>query len=177
MHPRLTSEPASDPTVEVRPADPSQYCDIGELCVGAYIAGGHLTSGDPYEETLRNVAGRDLGGTVLVAMRDGLLVGTATICNPGSPCSEVSRAGEAEFRFLAVAPIAWGTGVGEAIVATLHERARREGASAMVICVMALNEAGHRFYTRLGYQRLPERDWSPSPHVQLQAYAYELRTR
>lgn len=161
----------------MRPADPSQYSDIGELCVRAYIAGGHLTSGDPYEETLRDVAGRDLGGTVLVAMRDGVLVGTATICNPGSPCSEVSRNGEAEFRFLAVAPQAWGSGVGVAMVTTLHERARYAGASAMVICVMALNEAGHRFYTRLGYRRLPERDWSPSPQVHLLAYTYELRDR
>lgn len=145
--------------------------------MSAYVAGGHLTSGDPYEATLRDVAGRDRGGTVLVALRTGALVGTATSCNPGSPCSEIARPGEAEFRFLAVAPQAWGTGVGEALVTFLHERARSEGASAMVICVMAMNHAGHRFYTRLGYQRLPERDWSPSPHVQLQAYTYELRTR
>ena len=147
---------------------------IGDLCVRAYIAGGHLTSGDPYESTLRDVAGRDNEGSVLVAMRAGRLVGTATICNPGSPCSEVSRPGESEFRFLAVEPKAWGTGVGDTLVAALHEHARRNGASAMVICVMALNRAGHRFYTRLGYRRFPERDWSPTPAVQLQAYRFEL---
>lgn len=164
-----------EPPIDIRPADPSQYTAIGELCVRAYIAGGHLTSGDPYETTLRDVAGRDTGGTVLVAMREGDLVGTATICNPGSACSEVSRPGEAEFRFLAVSPQSWGTGVGEALVNTLHARARVDGASAMVICVMAHNHAGHRFYTRLGYQRLPERDWSPVPAVSLQAYAFDLQ--
>lgn len=163
-----------DAAIEIAPADPGQYPAIGELCVRAYVAGGHLQLGDPYEATLRDVAGRDMGGTVLVAMRAGVLVGTATICNPGSPCCEVSRPGEAEFRFLAVAPQAWGTGVGEALIAALHQRARQDGATAMAICVIARNQAGHRFYTRLGYRRLPERDWSPDPKVQLQAYTYDL---
>ncbi len=162
-------------SVEVRAADPGQYTAIGDLCVRAYIAGGHLRAGDPYEATLRDVAGRDSDGSVLVAMRGSRLVGTATICNPGSGCSEISQPGESEFRFLAVEPDAWGTGVGEALVEVLHARARAQGSAAMAICVMSANAAGHRFYARLGYRRVPERDWSPTPAVSLQAYVLPLQ--
>jgi hypothetical protein len=37
----------------------------------------------------------------------------------------------------------------------------------MVICVIDINTVAHRFYERLGYQRLPERDWQPVPGVDL----------
>jgi ribosomal protein S18 acetylase RimI-like enzyme len=35
--------------------------------------------------------------------------------------------------------------------------------------------AAHRLYERLGFTRVPERDWSPVPGVQLVAYALPLR--
>ena len=34
--------------------------------------------------------------------------------------------------------------------------------------------AAHRIYERLGYHRIPERDWSPQPGVDLIAFAKEL---
>ena len=34
--------------------------------------------------------------------------------------------------------------------------------------------AAHRLYERTGFRRLPERDWSPRPGVQLLAYSLEL---
>jgi hypothetical protein len=34
--------------------------------------------------------------------------------------------------------------------------------------------AAHRLYERLGFTRLPERDWSPLPGVHLMAYGLEL---
>ncbi len=36
------------------------------------------------------------------------------------------------------------------------------GAQRMVISVIDTNERAINFYTRLGYARLPERDWSPT---------------
>jgi hypothetical protein len=34
--------------------------------------------------------------------------------------------------------------------------------------------AAHRIYERLGFTRIPERDWSPVPGVDLLAYRLDL---
>jgi ribosomal protein S18 acetylase RimI-like enzyme len=34
--------------------------------------------------------------------------------------------------------------------------------------------AAQRLYERLGFTRLPERDWSPVPGIDLLVYTYEL---
>ena len=143
---------------------------VGDLCVTAYASAGHLDPADVYAETLRDARTRAESAEVLVAERDGRLVGTVTICPPGTPFSEIGREGESEFRFLAVAPEAWRTGVGEALVDACEQRAVAAGARAHVICVIDRNDGAHRFYRRLGFSRLPERDWSPREGVDLLAY-------
>jgi hypothetical protein len=35
--------------------------------------------------------------------------------------------------------------------------------------------AAHRLYERLGFHRLPERDWSPVPGVDLLVYARDIQ--
>jgi ribosomal protein S18 acetylase RimI-like enzyme len=156
--------------VTVRPASDVEYAIAGELCVTAYVAGGHLDPSDGYSDTLRDVAGRADTTQVLVAVREDVVVGSVTICPPESPWAEFARPGEFEFRFLAVDPDKWRQGIGEALVAACEERARQTAASAILIGVIDRNEAGHRMYRRLGFQREPERDWIPVPGVQLLAY-------
>jgi hypothetical protein len=34
----------------------------------------------------------------------------------------------------------------------------------------------HRLYERLGFSRLPERDWTPVPGITLRCYSLELVT-
>jgi ribosomal protein S18 acetylase RimI-like enzyme len=154
----------------VRRAEPAEFTEVGELCVAAYRAGGHLDEGDTYAETLRDAAARAASAELLVAVRDGAIVGSVTLCPHGSPFAEVGREGESEFRFLAVAPRAWRSGVGEALVDACERRAVETGCTAHVICVIDVNEAARRFYARLGFERLPDRDWSPREGVNLLAY-------
>ena len=71
---------------------------------------------------------------LLVAERDGIVVGTTTITPPGSEFREIGLDDEVEFRFLAVAPEAWRTGVGDALVAACEQHARETGATALAIC-------------------------------------------
>jgi ribosomal protein S18 acetylase RimI-like enzyme len=52
--------------------------------------------------------------------------------------------------------------------------ARERGFGAMVLSSAVTMHAAHRLYERLGFSRLPERDWSPSPGVQLVAYTLPL---
>ena len=157
-------------TLEIRAAAPSEYHVVGEMCVAAYSAGGHLNPEDDYAATLRDAQARAQSAEVIVAIRKGLIVGTVTICPVGSTFSEIGQGAESEFRFLAVAPTAWRSGVGEALVGACESRAIERGASAHVICVIDKNEGAHRFYERLGFSRLPERDWKPREDVFLQAY-------
>jgi ribosomal protein S18 acetylase RimI-like enzyme len=154
----------------IRPATDDDLEPVGDLCVTAYASAGHLDPADIYAETLRDARTRAESTEILVAERHGRIVGTVTICPPGTPFSEIGEAGESEFRFLAVAPEAWRSGVGEALVDACERRAIAAGDRAHVICVIDRNETAHRFYERLGFSRLPERDWSPRDGVDLLAY-------
>ena len=156
--------------LHVRPATEADLDAVGDLCVQAYASSGHLDPEDAYAATLRDAAARASQAELVVAERGGRLVGSVTICPTGSPFAEVGRDGEFEFRFLAVAPDAWRSGVGEALIDHCEQQARLRGASAHVICVIDRNDGAHRFYERLGFVRLPERDWDPRPDVHLLAY-------
>lgn len=159
--------------MRIRSARPDEASHIGSLTVTAYHAGGHLPEGHPYEQTLRDVLPR-LADT-LVAEVDGVVVGAVTTCGPDGGAAELCQANEWEFRFLAVAPDQWSAGVGRALIAACEQRARDFGVGTMVISVSDLNERGHAVYPRLGYQRMPERDWSPSgSDTQLLAYRKDL---
>lgn len=146
-------------TLRVRSAVAEDAAGIGDLTVGAYIAGGHLSVDSPYQQTLRDVGGR-LDATI-VAESDGELLGSVTVMPAGHDFAEISRPGEWEFRFLAVSSARWGSGVGRTLVAAAEDRAKDAGAESMVLCVVDTNTRAQEFYTSLGYERLPERDWSP----------------
>ena len=47
---------------------------------------------------------------------------------------------------------------------------RREGARQVVMSTLPRMEAAQRIYRRAGFVRLPERDWSPAPGIDLIAY-------
>lgn len=78
---------------------------------------------------------------------------------------------------LAVHPAAQGRGVGEALVRACLARAAGHDCRQMVISTRDIATAAHRLYTRLGFRRLPERDWSPAPGVHLLALAAPVAGR
>jgi ribosomal protein S18 acetylase RimI-like enzyme len=145
--------------VNIRSAKTTDIARIGDITVAAYRAGGHLPEGHPYEQTLRDVLPR-LPDT-LVAEIDDVVVGSVTTCGPGGSAAELARPGEWEFRFLAVSPEHWSSGVGRALISACEQHARASGAGTMVISVSSHNDRGLQVYPRLGYQRVTERDWSP----------------
>lgn len=155
--------------VTVRRASPSDLGVAADICVAAYDAAGQLEPGSPYVETLRDTPGRMAEAILLVAERDGAVVGTVTICPIGSPFAEIGSDGEVEFRFLAVDPSAQGTGVGSALVAAVEEHARETGARSLAICVRDTNTDAAAMYERMGFTRVPHRDWSPRAGVDLLA--------
>jgi ribosomal protein S18 acetylase RimI-like enzyme len=160
-------------SVLVRPVLETELTAVGALTVAAYQPF-LLGPDDPYAVHLADARARFLEAELLVAVADGSLVGTVTLCREGSPWREIGEADEGEFRMLAVSPAAQGQGVGSALVGYCLDRFRESGASAVVLSSLTEMRGAHRIYERLGFTRLPERDWSPSPGVGLIAYRKEL---
>lgn len=96
----------------IRTALPDDYAELGEITAQAYLADGHLdfNEDDAYLNVLRDVVGRAARAEVLVAERDGRLLGGVTFAAPGSPLADIAAPDEAEFRMLAVAHEARGQG-------------------------------------------------------------------
>jgi len=162
---------------EIRPALPEEFAAIGEVTVEAYEKGGFLAhNAEPgYANKLRDAASRAEHAELMAAVGpEGTVLGSVTLVRPGSKYSEVSREGEIEFRMLAVAPAASGRGIGAALTGAVVDRARELGAVRVVLCSLDIMATAHRMYERLGFTRIPERDWSPAPGVTLVAYALDL---
>jgi len=161
--------------MRVRRATPEDHAAIGEVTVAAYAAFTPATESG-YVDHLRDAATRDREAELWLAEDEGsgAVLGTVTLCPLGSPWREIAGDDEAEFRMLAVAPEAQGMGVGTALMGLVVRRARQDGFSAIVLSSLAEMTAAHRIYDRLGFVRVPERDWSPAPGVDLIAFRKEL---
>jgi predicted thioesterase/ribosomal protein S18 acetylase RimI-like enzyme len=165
------SDPVAD--VVVRRATPADHEAVGELTVAAYA---DFTGGpeDGYVDHLRDAARRDREAELWVAERDGEVVGTVTLAPEGSAWREIGQPGEGEFRMLAVSPAARRQGVGEALARLVLDRFRELGAHAIVLSSLDEMSSAHGIYRRLGFRRLPDRDWSPQPGVNLIAFRLDL---
>lgn len=143
--------------IVIRQAEPGDFEAIGEVAVAAY------QSIDPdlggYDARLRDVTGRARHGTVLVAVADARVVGTATyVGDPASPLSESDDPADAGLRMLAVSPDAMGRGIGTALVKATIERASADGRRRLVLLSRPTMKAAHAIYDRLGFERAPELD-------------------
>jgi ribosomal protein S18 acetylase RimI-like enzyme len=148
---------------DIRPARPTEYESVGEICVLAYGAlEGETDLG--YIDELRNVAGRAVLVDVLVAVEpDGALLGTVTYVPGPGPLAESEREDEAGFRMLAVAPWAQGRGVGRALVEACIERARADGKAGVAIYTRPSMRMAQRLYESLGFERDKADDWEFEP--------------
>lgn len=165
-----SDEPVRPPDVEIRRVRPEEQVATGDLVEAAYAAGGLLDNDRGYGAHVRDVTGRAGQVPVLVALREGRIVGSVTICPAGSGWSELARPGEVEFRFLGVSPDAQGTGVARALVGAVEAYAVEHGLERLVLCVISDNIAAEAVYERMGFVRMPDRDWWPAPEVHLRAW-------
>jgi len=164
--------------VILRRAQPEELAAVGELTLAAYVADGIIDHDHSYASELRAAAHRAAEAELIVAA-DPIsheLLGTVTFCLTGSHYAEIAQAGEAEFRMLAVAPAARGRGIGHDLARWCVDRAREQGCTALVLSSLDNMHTAHRLYERMGFRRLPERDWTPEPDITLVAYRLELES-
>ncbi|MEV6271142.1 GNAT family N-acetyltransferase [Kribbella sp. NPDC051936] len=159
-------------TFDIRLAVPAEYDAVGDLTVEAYSHDGFVR-GD-YAMTLRAAADRAAKAELWVAADPSGLLGTVTYCPVGSVYREIGLDDEGEFRMLGVAGRARGLGIGTALTERCIERTREFGHRRIVMSSAAYMTTAHRIYERLGFVRLPERDWAPIPGVDLYAFALDL---
>ncbi|MDN3357024.1 GNAT family N-acetyltransferase [Actinomadura sp. DC4] len=162
------------PGLDIRIARPDELSRIGDLTAAIYVAGGYISPHSGYMARLRDAASRAREAELLVALQDGEAIGTVTYCPHDSSWAQLTVAGEAEFRMLAVVPAARGLGLGEALVRYCIARAREDGCVTLRLSTEPVMHAAHRIYRRLGFVRTPERDWQPQPGVELLTYALPL---
>jgi len=166
--------------VLIRVAREEEYAAVGALSVAGYDADGYLTFpdgtfDDNYAGWLADAASRAQKSTLLVAVDGNELVGTVTWCPYGSGDAQLAREPhQGEFRTLSIAPGARGRGVGRALVEHCLDRARSAGLTEVLLFSLKEMLPAHRLYSRLGFVRRPDLDWSPEPEVNLWAFSLTL---
>ena len=160
--------------MEIRRALPEEYAAIGDITVSAYLADGLVEPGSDYDVVLRDAASRAEKAELWVAEGPDGLAGTVTFCPLGSPYREIGTDTEGEFRMLAVSPTAHGLGVGKALTRHCLDRSRDLEFTAVVLSSSTKMATAHHIYSSLGFTRLPERDWTPVPGVDLIAFRLVL---
>jgi ribosomal protein S18 acetylase RimI-like enzyme len=162
----------TDGTLRVDAARPEDFGRIAELTAGVYRD--ERLVPDEYLSELADVAGRAERAELLVARDGDAVVGSVALVLAGDMGEITDSDEEAAFRMLVVDPAVRGRGVGELLVRTCLQRARDAGKGRMVLSTDPRMTSAHRLYERLGFTRLPERDWSPLPGIDLLVYAREL---
>ena len=160
--------------MELRLALPEELEEVGRLTREAYVGDGFMDADAPYVSQLVDTERRAREAEVWVAVEDDQVLGSVTFCPAGSAYREIDRDGDGEFRMLAVSHAARGRGVGQALVELCMRRSRELGYDGIRMSTMDRMTAAHRVYERLGFTRVPEDDWSPSPGVLLLGYAATL---
>jgi len=133
---------------------------------------------DAYRGNILATLAKPESAAQIVAEREGAVLGTVLLYPANAA---IFRRGEGpppmrwpEVRLLAVAPAARGHGVGDALMQECVARARRAGADRLALHTTPMMAAAVRLYTRMGFARAPELDFSPAPGFTVHGYTLGL---
>lgn len=162
----------------IRDAHRDEFAEIGDIRIDAYRADGFLSPDSGYAPRLRALGADGLGQVLIAAdSARGALIGTVMLQVWPDGGEVVRGPGEAEIRALAVRARARGAGIGRALLAAVIDRAAGAGVRHLLLLTQPEMKAAHYLYEKAGFSRLPERDWSPEPGVNLLAYGLDLARR
>lgn len=157
----IGSQP-SDGRIRVRLIEPAEYVEIAQQRLQAYRLDYEI--GDDYAAQILDVERHATTAEVWVAVDSdtGELLGSVTTPRPGGePLTPLARAGEFDFRLLAVAPAARGRRVGSILTDFVIDLARSRGATRIVMNSGTEMITAHGIYERRGFTRMAERENPP----------------
>jgi GNAT superfamily N-acetyltransferase len=158
--------------VDVRAGEGAELDEVDALLGrSATGLGGGVDAADVVAGELGPARARAEVGTVLVAVLEGRVVGTATVCPPGTPLVGVAGPTELELGAAAVEEDARGRGVGEALVRTALAQAIDLGLTGVVVSTTPPMQEGRELLGRLGFVAVPARDRTTADGVPLQVWA------
>ncbi len=146
---------------EVREARPDEYAEAGKVTADAYRE--FAREGEPdwlsYLEKIADVEGRASRTTIVVAVDDGRIVGSATLELDGRTDDDdgVLAPYESHIRMLGVHPDARGRGIGRVLMDGCEDRARAAGRTLMTLNTTDRMVSAQRMYESLGYVREEDR--------------------
>jgi ribosomal protein S18 acetylase RimI-like enzyme len=131
----------------------------------------------PYLADILDVEGRFAVSELLIAERNGVVVGCVSFYPPGARTSYPSKTFSehwpqewAAIRLLAVAPSARGRGIGRALTKVCIERSVAAGAPAIGLHTTKEMAVARSMYERMGFERAPAYDFHPAPTILVEAY-------
>lgn len=174
----MTSSAAHTPSrITIRQATAADYPEIGRITVESYLSAGHFDDPDhPYLQVVQQVAERHAAAEILVAERDGAVIGAVTLVRAGNPYADIALENELEFRMLVVDPAVQRSGAGRAMMQEIIRRGRgMDGVDAISLTTGSNWMAAQALYTHLGFHNVPERDWLvPDTDILLKVYVLPL---
>lgn len=157
----------------IREARDEELDIVASLVVDAYSEFAARMAPDAWSsfaQDIANVRGRTIDAQVLVAERDGRIVGTVT----RYPDWRGAQQDASAVRVLAVPPDERGSGVGRALMEQCIDWSREEGKDRLVLAVTPEMEDARDLYDKLGFERDPALDHEPAPGVKAHGYALRL---
>jgi ribosomal protein S18 acetylase RimI-like enzyme len=144
----------------IRLARSDEFAAVGALTVAAYTADYELP--ESYLASLSRVEERAREHEVWVVedRATGALEATVSTPRVGAFISELGQRGELDFRLLAVAPTARGKGYGVLLTQHVIALARQRKLERVVMNSGDMMLGAHRLYEKLGFERIPDRDFS-----------------
>jgi ribosomal protein S18 acetylase RimI-like enzyme len=148
--------------IEIREARQHEYADAGEVTAFAYREFVRPDDADweDYLGRIADVEGRAGHTTILVAVEDDRILGSATLELDArvEPEDDPTLAPEeAHIRMLGVHPEARRRGIARMLMTSCFDRARERGKTRMTLHTTHRMQAAQQMYEGLGFHRLPDR--------------------
>jgi len=165
-------------TIQIRNATPEELDNVSLLLKRAYQQYKHIIKPAAwrlYLEDIIDVRSRLEDSELIVAELDGKLAGTVTLYLKGSSVNEEGwPEGWAGVRLLGVDPKYRGRGIGHELMEECVRRCKEKGIIAIGLHTTEFMDVARRMYERMGFKRVPEFDFHPSPDVVVMAYQLYL---
>lgn len=148
-------------TIEIRPAERSEYADAGRVTALAYrefVPPGGSEDWERYLAFMADVADRAGRTTILVAVEDGRILGSLTLELEGRTERDdppLAR-DQAHIRMLGVDPAARRRGVARALMDAGMGLARAAGKTRLTLHTTERMKVAQGMYDRMGFRRAPD---------------------